>query len=179
MPTAVNASTGYYWGMAAETAAAASPDSAFTFTATNGSAVGYYTHTASGLCLDAGPLPNSQACTTPATRALPFCNASLPLGERLADLVGRLTVPEMVALTGSRPSSDTCDTVDPGIPRLGVPPMQASSCPGVHCWHSPRGMHPRPRLSRPPCSGSSRRTRWWRASAMAPHARRPFPRLSI
>lgn len=126
MKLTVNDSAGLYWGMPTMATPFESQLAAFSFVpvAGSGGANGSYTHTASGLCLDAGPLPNSHACLTPATRGLPFCNASLPTPARVTDLLGRLTAAEKIALTGSRPSSDTCDTVDAGIPRLDVPPMQ-------------------------------------------------------
>lgn len=72
-------------------------------------------HAASGLCLDAGPVPNAHACLDPALRyTAPFCNASLPVEERIANLLGQLTLAEKIALTGSGPWPDTCDTMDAG-----------------------------------------------------------------
>jgi beta-D-xylosidase 4 len=99
-------------------------------------------HTASGLCLDAGALPNGHGCLLPSVRGLPFCDPTLSVDDRVADLLGRLTLAEKIALTGSAPDADTCDTIDTGIPRLGVPPVQwlvetnsmaASQCYGPTC----------------------------------------------
>ena len=106
------------------------------------SASGRLVHGASGLCLDAGPLPSAHGCLDPSVRALPFCNASLAVAARVADLLGRLTLSDKIGLTGSGPYSDTCDLTDGGAPRLDVPPMMwlvetnsmiASQCYGATC----------------------------------------------
>lgn len=148
MVAAVDASTGLYAGMPLhldETDAAGG--TVFVFNTTNspaGPGTGRLVHATSGLCLNAGPLPNSHACLTPATRVLPFCNASLPAEARVADLISRLTLQEKIALTGSGhwPSGDSCDTIDPGVARLGIPSVQwlvetnsmvASQCYGSTC----------------------------------------------
>jgi hypothetical protein len=39
---------------------------------------------ATGLCLDAGGVPNSHACLNPAVIDLPFCDATLPIPQRVA-----------------------------------------------------------------------------------------------
>ena len=119
------------------------------FTGTN---LGKLVHVSSGLCLDAGPMPNAHACLDPALRyTTGFCNQSLPISARVADLLGRLTVEEKVNLTGSGPWSDSCDTIDYGVPRLSIPPHQwlvetnsmiASSCYGQQCATSfPSGLN--------------------------------------
>ena len=103
-------------------------------------------HAPSGLCLDLGRLPWGHACLDPAQRALPYCDATAALGARVADLLARLSTPEKVALTGANlgsvPGTSSCDTVDPGVPRLGIPPKQwlvetnsmiASQCYGGTC----------------------------------------------
>lgn len=99
-------------------------------------------HVQSGLCMDVGGVPNSHGCLDPSVRGLPFCNPSLPVADRVADILSRLSLAEKISLTGSRPSSDTCDTVDPGVPRLDIPPqewlvetnsMAASACYGSTC----------------------------------------------
>lgn len=119
-----NSSTGFFWGMPAE-ATTVGPSALTTFTLSGTAAAGSFVHTSSGLCLDAGPLPNGHTCLTAAMRAtMPFCNASLSTEARVADLLGRMTPAERVALTGSRQSPDACDTVDPGVPRLGIPPLE-------------------------------------------------------
>ena len=81
----------------------------------------------SGLCLDLGRPPWGHACLDPAQRALPYCDGAQPLAARVADLLGRLTLKEKVALTGSGLWSNgagSCDTIDPGVPRLAIPPKQ-------------------------------------------------------
>ena len=59
------------------------------------------------------PLPPGPACSQAASHAFGFCNTSLSLEERVADLVGRLSVEEAGALLTARES--------PEIPRLGIP----------------------------------------------------------
>jgi hypothetical protein len=69
--------------------------------------------------------------------ALPFCNASLPITERVRDLVGRLSVDEKAHLIAIRG-----DSPDAGVARLGIPPYNwgveilhgaGISCIGPHC----------------------------------------------
>eukprot|EP01047_Picozoa_sp_COSAG01_P051479 COSAG01_NODE_5318_length_4337_cov_11.889571_2_plen_208_part_00 len=58
---------------------------------------------------------------------LPFCDASRPVGERVRDLVGRLSLDEKLGLLGpaksgpwgKRPGS--CTDMDAGVARLGIP----------------------------------------------------------
>eukprot|EP01052_Picozoa_sp_SAG31_P048463 SAG31_NODE_10151_length_1177_cov_3.679963_1_plen_307_part_00 len=58
--------------------------------------------------------------------AYPFCNNSLPLGERLSDLLGRMTLAEKAS------------NLHDGVPRLGVPPFSASEdTHGVGCGCAP------------------------------------------
>lgn len=61
------------------------------------------------------------ACTTnfsgSARLPFPFCNTSLPLEERLDDLIERLTYEEKCA---------ALDSANPAVPRLGVPSMSSS-----------------------------------------------------
>ena len=114
--------------------------------AVNGSAAAFrLVHTASQLCLDIGYAPWGHACLDAAQRTLPYCNAALTVDARVADLLGRLTLSEKIALTGSgfwTNGASSCDTIDPGIPRLSVPPKQwlvetnsmaASQCYGSSC----------------------------------------------
>nr|CAB3491483.1 unnamed protein product [Digitaria exilis] len=49
------------------------------------------------------------------SRALPFCDRSLPAARRAADLVSRMTVAEKVSQMGDEAN---------GVPRLGVPPYK-------------------------------------------------------
>lgn len=63
---------------------------------------GVFVHTASGMCLDAGPLPNAHACLDPAIRyTQSFCDPSLPIPDRVGALISRLTLAEKISLTGS------------------------------------------------------------------------------
>ena len=68
----------------------------------------------SDLCLDASRLPRPCAAGQPGA-AMPFCNASLPIAERVASLVANLTEEDVVPLFNSGSA---------GIPRLGIPPWQ-------------------------------------------------------
>jgi hypothetical protein len=102
-------------------------------------------HKPSALCLDFGRVPWGHGCLDPVQRALPYCNPQAPIAARVSDLLARLTPAEMVALTGSglwKNGMSSCDTIDPGVPRLGIPPKQwlvetnsmaASQCYGPTC----------------------------------------------
>ena len=88
---------------------------------------GTFVHKVSGLCLDGGPIPNGHGCLDPQIRLLPFCNASLSVDERVADLLQRMTLAEKIGLTGSGNWNDgrsSCDTIDPGVLRLSIPPTE-------------------------------------------------------
>ena len=115
----------YYRG-AATALSAASAASVFSLNSSGHAAgTGRLVHAASGLCLDAGGVPTSHGCLDRAARALPFCDNTRPIADRVADLVSRLTLAEKIGLTGADLKKDgSCDTKDPGVPRLGVPPMQ-------------------------------------------------------
>ena len=72
------------------------------------------THAASGLCVDAGT--RAKACEAGSRGAgLPFCDAAAPVDARVADLVGRLSFAEKVAMLAT-PSG--------GAPGVGVLPSQ-------------------------------------------------------
>ena len=60
-----------------------------------------------------GPGLNGTACSQPESRAWPFCDKSLTVEERVADLVARLTLYEIGPQLTARHS--------PAIPRLGIP----------------------------------------------------------
>lgn len=59
------------------------------------------------------PLAPGRACSQPQTAGWLWCNASAPLEDRLADLVGRFSLPEIGPQLTSRES--------PAVPRLGLP----------------------------------------------------------
>jgi hypothetical protein len=67
--------------------------------------------------------PNSYACQPGQNRSLglPFCDTSKTFAERADDLVGRLTLPEKLALLHSKPGTDGCAFEDSGVPRLDIP----------------------------------------------------------
>ena len=55
-------------------------------------------------------------CSDAPLRAFPYCNTSLPVDERVADLLSRMTSDEKASIL---------DAGVPGIPRLGVPSMSS------------------------------------------------------
>ena len=63
--------------------------------------------------------PNFQACLTPVALARPYCNMSLPISERVADLVGSMNLTEKVSrMYSCETRADTCPCA---VPRLGLP----------------------------------------------------------
>jgi len=66
--------------------------------------------------------PHGHACLDAASQKLPFCDPTLPLEKRLADLISRLTLDEKTRLLGPDPLHNTCTFVDYGVVRLGIPP---------------------------------------------------------
>lgn len=75
---------------------------------------GQVRHAGSGLCLDVGT--HRKACEAGGAGAgLPFCNSALPLSDRVADLIGRLTLEEKAAML---------DTASGGSAGNGVSPYQ-------------------------------------------------------
>ena len=120
------------------TPSAGAATSVFRFAAVGADpAVGTLTHAATGLCLDAAAVPFGFGCLHPSVRALPYCDATLPLETRVADLVGRLTLTEAQAFTGAGEFEEPCVTIMPRIARLDIPEsrqlvevtsMASSSC---------------------------------------------------
>ena len=75
---------------------------------------GMLVHAASGLCIDGGS--QAHACARGSSSALlPFCNVSLPLDVRVADLVSKLSVTEKQAML---------DTSSGGSGPQAVPALQ-------------------------------------------------------
>ena len=66
--------------------------------------------------------PHGQACLTPDTQQLPFCDATLTPAARVKDLIGRLNLTEKIQLTGVV-KGDLCAGLDGGVPRLGIEPV--------------------------------------------------------
>ena len=86
------------------------PAQAFAFDAASGA----LTHTPSGLCVDAGS--RTKGCEPGSLgAALPFCDSSLPLDARVADLVARISFDEKAAMLS---------TASGGAPGIGVSPVQ-------------------------------------------------------
>ena len=78
-------------------------------------------------CANGTVLPDGPACSQAASRGWAFCNTSLSLEARVADLVGRLSMAEAGGLLTARQS--------PRIDRLGVPPFYW----GTNAIHGVRG----------------------------------------
>lgn len=93
----------------------------------------------------AGPLPPSpvgppsiapgRACSQSEVRGLPFCDTNLPRDARVADLVDRLTLPEIASQLQARSSA--------AIPRFGIGPFywgsnQIHGIAGAHCQETGR-----------------------------------------
>ena len=71
-------------------------------------------------------LPGGHACVPQHTRCvdvdtMPFCNASLPIPDRVKDLLGRLTLQEKQDLTVITGGGSDLQPGDGGVPRLGIP----------------------------------------------------------
>ena len=67
-------------------------------------------------------MPSGHACVNPGAET--YCQMGASIADRVADLVSRLNVTEKLGLLGSAPKTDTCSTLDEGVQRLGIPPMQ-------------------------------------------------------
>jgi beta-glucosidase-like glycosyl hydrolase len=66
--------------------------------------------------------PNYWGCQHEAASALPYCNASWSIDDRVDDLIGRLTLEEKVSLISpQRLLGDTCATHTSNIVRIGFP----------------------------------------------------------
>jgi|EP01046_Picozoa_sp_COSAG06_P039330 beta-D-xylosidase 4 len=76
-----------------------------------------------GLATTSGRVPPSgQGCLTSVAKALPYCDSSLPIASRVADIISRMTIAEKTAhLWGSGSHGD--NTTFPGVPRIGLPPF--------------------------------------------------------
>lgn len=92
------------------------------------------------------PLPAGRSCSQAAAMRWPFCNASLPLEQRLDDLVARVTLAEIGPQLTSRES--------PAIARLGLRPFYW----GTNAIHGIAGDY---------CQGSVCPTTWPDGVAMA------------
>ena len=87
---------------------------AFTYNASSSNSGVFSLAASPALCVQAGDATPS--CDVSPFNEFPFCNASLPIAVRVADLVGRMTPEEKTA---------ALDSSVPAIPRLGVPSMNS------------------------------------------------------
>jgi Glycosyl hydrolase family 3 N terminal domain len=84
---------------------------------------------APGLCVQAAN--HTPTCADPVFRPMAYCNSSLPVEARVADLVSRMRAGEKAA---------ALDSGVPAIPRLGVPSMASGEAlhgAATGCLHSP------------------------------------------
>ena len=66
--------------------------------------------------------PNYWACLSPTSASLKFCNVSVPLDDRVADLIDRLTLDEKIGMLSPNKSfGSICNDHTDGVQRLGVP----------------------------------------------------------
>lgn len=63
---------------------------------------------------------STRACQPP-FNTFPFCNASLPLDARIADLISRLEDADIPALLTARHNQSGQSPSSGAIPRLGIP----------------------------------------------------------
>jgi hypothetical protein len=99
------------------------PSSQFIFTplSPTNTSTGTLTHAATGMCLDTQGVPFGVGCLDASVRSLPFCDPTLPLAARVADLVGRLTLEEATLMTGDVGNSPIpCGSHTGAIPRLDI-----------------------------------------------------------
>eukprot|EP00040_Diaphanoeca_grandis_P016335 m.84243 g.84243 ORF g.84243 m.84243 type:complete len:798 (+) comp25726_c0_seq1:98-2491(+) len=66
------------------------------------------------------------SCRSTASKQFKFCDVSLPIETRVADLLVQLTVDEKLSLMGAtdKYGNDACSFMDPGVPRLNIPPYK-------------------------------------------------------
>ena len=67
-------------------------------------------------------VPHGQACQDAATMGLPFCNMTLPVATRVADLIARLTIDEKIGLAGNISSAVLCVSYPLPANTNAVPP---------------------------------------------------------
>lgn len=65
--------------------------------------------------------PNYWGCQDEVAQALPYCDPSLSIDNRLQDLLGRLTLEEKVAALSPNPHKDTCMVHTSNVSRVGLP----------------------------------------------------------
>ncbi len=66
------------------------------------------------MCLDAGS-SYGYNCSVPPVSEYPFCNWTLPVDQRLDDLISRMTLTQLMS---------QLITTAPALPNLGVPSYQ-------------------------------------------------------
>ncbi len=65
--------------------------------------------------------PNYQACLTPKSQAMAYCNPNLPIEDRINDLLDRLSLDEMIALIAPFAGLDSCSDHTGGNDAIDLP----------------------------------------------------------
>ena len=105
--------------------------------------------------------PRWHGCADPVSRALPYCNASLPWVDRVDDIVPRLNITEKIGLLSPHDPPNYCGCEALPVPRIGLPGWKwltevnsaVKNCVDGKCGTSfigPTGM-----------AASFNRTSWW------------------
>ena len=66
--------------------------------------------------------PRFHGCLTPRSAAFPYCDINLTYAQRIAWLIGNLTIDEKIAILAPNPAlGDACAGHNAGVPRLDIP----------------------------------------------------------
>ncbi len=111
-------------------------------------------------------IPSYQGCVSNSAKGFPYCDPSLPLGKRLDDLMGRLSLADMVGLISSGDSQVSCNMPSLPIDRsdLVLPGYTwlVETNTGVHATCLGKGMCPTV-FPGPVAMGASFNRTLWRA----------------
>ena len=67
-------------------------------------------------------VPKYQGCVASAAVNLPYCNGTLPLSDRINDIMSRLTLIEKISLISPDPSvGNDCEMMTAPVDRIGLP----------------------------------------------------------
>ena len=106
-------------------------------------------------------LPRYHGCADASSLALPYCNASLPWAERVADIVPRLNVTEKIGLLSPHDPPNYCRCVAQPVPRIGLPGWQwltEVNSDVINCLHGRCGIS---FVGPAGIAASFNRSSWW------------------
>ena len=69
----------------------------------------------------AGAAPLFHGCLDDVSRALPYCNTSVPVEDRVSDVIARLNVTEKIGLLSPHDPPYYCGCLTAPVPRIGLP----------------------------------------------------------